>query len=420
MDREIIRKGLSKKQIYYIAGGAALLLVVLFIIFGDHSNRLRVDSDEVTIGDVTLGDFNDYVRVSGTVAPGAVVQVTAMEGGIVRQINMTEGSQVKTGDVILTLENPSLHLQILDSEAQLAEKENFLRNTQITMEQDKLTLKQDLLNVQVDVTRKRRAYEQQKALYAEKLTPRETMLQAEEDYNLALSKRDLYIERQKQDSIYRYRQMQQMEESLENMRLNLSIVRERVNNLEVRATYDGQLGILGDGTKDITIGQNVSAGQMVGQINRMEDYKIEVNIDEHYIDRVATGLKGTFERQDKGYSVEVSKVYPEVHAGNFRTDLIFDGERPENIRVGQTYYINLQLGEPGKGILIPRGNFYATTGGKWIFVVNKAGTEAVRRDINIGRQNPQYYEVLEGLKPGERVIVSGYEKFEKIDKLILK
>lgn len=397
-----------------------LLLVVLFIIFGDHSNRLRVDSDEVTIGDVTLGDFNDYVRVSGTVAPGAVVQVTAMEGGIVRQINMTEGSQVKTGDVILTLENPSLHLQILDSEAQLAEKENFLRNTQITMEQDKLTLKQDLLNVQVDVTRKRRAYEQQKALYAEKLTPRETMLQAEEDYNLALSKRDLYIERQKQDSIYRYRQMQQMEESLENMRLNLSIVRERVNNLEVRATYDGQLGILGDGTKDITIGQNVSAGQMVGQINRMEDYKIEVNIDEHYIDRVATGLKGTFERQDKGYSVEVSKVYPEVHAGNFRTDLIFDGERPENIRVGQTYYINLQLGEPGKGILIPRGNFYATTGGKWIFVVNKAGTEAVRRDINIGRQNPQYYEVLEGLKPGERVIVSGYEKFEKIDKLILK
>lgn len=420
MDREIIRKGLSKKQIYYIAGGAVLLLVVLFIIFGDHSNRLRVDSDEVTIGDVTLGDFNDYVRVSGTVAPGAVVQVTAMEGGIVRQINMTEGSQVKTGDVILTLENPSLHLQILDSEAQLAEKENFLRNTQITMEQDKLTLKQDLLNVQVDVTRKRRAYEQQKALYAEKLTPRETMLQAEEDYNLALSKRDLYIERQKQDSIYRYRQMQQMEESLENMRLNLSIVRERVNNLEVRATYDGQLGILGDGTKDITIGQNVSAGQMVGQINRMEDYKIEVNIDEHYIDRVATGLKGTFERQDKGYSVEVSKVYPEVHAGNFRTDLIFDGERPENIRVGQTYYINLQLGEPGKGILIPRGNFYATTGGKWIFVVNKAGTEAVRRDINIGRQNPQYYEVLEGLKPGERVIVSGYEKFEKIDKLILK
>lgn len=421
MDRDIQIKGLRKQTLSLLIGGGVLLLLVVWAVFSDHSTKLRVEGKSLIIGEVTKSAFNDYIRLSGQVKPASIIQVTAMEGGIVEKINVTEGSMVQKGDVILVLKNPNLNLQILDSEAQLAEKQNFLRNTQIQMEQDKLSLRQELLDVQVDVIRKKRAFEQQNALYAEKLTPRETYLQAEEDYQLARDKMSLFLERQKQDSIYRSTQVGQMEENLDNMKLNLSIVHQREQNLKIRATYNGQLGLLGSQEgQTISIGQNIVAGQMIGQINCEDEYKIEVNIDEHNIDRVTAGLTGTFMRQNTGYAVQISKVYPEVRNGQFRSDLVFVGERPDNIRVGQTYYIDLQLGEPTTSLLIPRGNFYSSTGGKWIFVLNEPGTEATQREIRIGRQNPQYYEVLEGLSKGEKVIVSGYENYKKIEKLTIQ
>ena len=393
--------------------GALLLVFVIYLIARPNNKTLRVDKDTVTISNAVKGEFNDYIRISGRVQPMTTIQLSPQEGGIVEKILIEEGSPVKAGDAILILNNDNLDLQILNSEAELAEKENILRNTQIQMEQQKLDVRQNVLEYGMQVDRLRRAYEQQKALYEDKLIAKEEYLKAEEDYKLAKQKYDLMAERSKQDSLYRGTQIDRMEESLENMQLNMSMIRRRKSNLIVKAPIDGELGLL-----DVVLGQSIAAGTKIGQINSVGTYKVEAQIDEHYIDRVIAGLEATFERQGETYSTVIRKVYPEVRDGKFKADFKFDGEQPDNIRAGQTYYLNLQLGQPEEAVIIPRGTFYQKTGGKWIYVVNKEGTKAVKREIRIGRQNPQYYEVLEGLEPGEKVITSGYETYGDSDVLV--
>ena len=393
--------------------GALLLVFVIYLIARPNNKTLRVDKDTVTISSAVKGEFNDYIRISGRVQPMTTIQLSPQEGGIVEKILIEEGSLVKAGDTILILNNDNLDLQILNSEAELAEKENILRNTQIQMEQQKLDVRQNVLEYGTNVERLHRAYEQQKALYEDKLIAKEEYLKAEEDYQLALQKYNLMTERSRQDSLYRGTQIDRMEESLENMQLNMSMIRKRKSNLIVKASIDGELGLL-----DVVLGQSIAAGTKIGQINSVGLYKVEAQIDEHYIDRVVAGLEATFERQGETYSTVIRKVYPEVRDGKFKADFKFDGEQPDNIRSGQTYYLNLQLGQPEETVIIPRGTFYKKTGGKWIYVVNKEGTKAVKREIRIGRQNPQYYEVLEGLEPGERVITSGYDTYGDSDVLV--
>ena len=393
--------------------GALLLVFVIYLIARPNNKTLRVDKDTVTISSAVKGEFNDYIRISGRVQPMTTIQLSPQEGGIVEKILIEEGSPVKTGDAILILNNDNLDLQILNSEAELAEKENILRNTQIQMEQQKLDVRQNVLEYGMQVDRLRRAYEQQKALYEDKLIAKEEYLKAEEDYRLAKQKYDLMAERSKQDSLYRGTQIDRMEESLENMQLNMSMIRRRKSNLIVKAPIDGELGLL-----DVVLGQSIAAGTKIGQINSVGTYKVEAQIDEHYIDRVIAGLEATFERQGETYSTVIRKVYPEVRDGKFKADFKFGGEQPDNIRAGQTYYLNLQLGQPEEAVIVPRGTFYQKTGGKWIYVVNKEGTKAVKREIRIGRQNPQYYEVLEGLEPGEKVITSGYDTYGDSDVLV--
>lgn len=393
--------------------GALLLVFVIYLIARPNNKTLRVDKDTVTISSAVKGEFNDYIRISGRVQPMTTIQLSPQEGGIVEKILIEEGSPVKAGDTILILNNDNLDLQILNSEAELAEKENILRNTQIQMEQQKLDVRQNVLEYGTNVERLRRAYEQQKVLYEDKLIAKEEYLKAEEDYQLALQKYNLMTERSRQDSLYRGTQIDRMEESLENMQLNMSMIRKRKSNLIVKASIDGELGLL-----DVVLGQSIAAGTKIGQINSVGLYKVEAQIDEHYIDRVVAGLEATFERQGETYSTVIRKVYPEVRDGKFKADFKFDGEQPDNIRSGQTYYLNLQLGQPEEAVIIPRGTFYQKTGGKWIYVVNKEGTKAVKREIRIGRQNPQYYEVLKGLEPGERVITSGYDTYGDSDVLV--
>ena len=393
--------------------GALLLVFVIYLIARPNNKTLRVDKDTVTISNAVKGEFNDYIRISGRVQPMTTIQLSPQEGGIVEKILIEEGSPVKAGDAILILNNDNLDLQILNSEAELAEKENILRNTQIQMEQQKLDVRQNVLEYGTNVERLRRAYEQQKALYEDKLIAKEEYLKAEEDYQLALQKYNLMTERSRQDSLYRGTQIDRMEESLENMQLNMSMIRRRKSNLIVKAPIDGELGLL-----DVVLGQSIVSGTKIGQINSVGLYKVEAQIDEHYIDRVVAGLEATFERQGETYSTVIRKVYPEVRDGKFKADFKFDGEQPDNIRAGQTYYLNLQLGQPEEAVIIPRGTFYQKTGGKWIYVVNKEGNKAVKREIRIGRQNPQYYEVLEGLEPGERVITSGYDTYGDSDVLV--
>jgi HlyD family secretion protein len=393
--------------------GALLLVFVIYLIARPNNKTLRVDADSLTVSTAVMGEFNDYIRISGRVQPMTTIQLSPQEGGIVEKILIEEGSAVKAGDAILVLNNDNLDLQILNSEAELAEKENILRNTQISMEQQKLDVRQNVLEYSTQVERLRRAYEQQKALYEDKLIAKEEYLKAEEDYNLAKQKYDLIRERSKQDSLYRGTQIDRMEESLENMLLNMQMIRKRKGNLIVKAPIDGELGLL-----DVVLGQSIASGTKIGQINSVGTYKVEAQIDEHYIDRVVEGLEATFERQGETYSTVIRKVYPEVRDGKFKADFKFDGVQPDNIRSGQTYYLNLQLGQPEEAVIIPRGTFYQKTGGKWIYVVSKDGSKAVKREIRIGRQNPQYYEVLEGLEPGEKVITSGYDNYGDSDVLV--
>ena len=404
----------TRKAIKWWVAGAFTVAVIVLLLTGK-SSALRVDGTSLLTAEATAGEFNDYIRISGNVQPMTTVQLSPTEGGNVQRIVSEEGSRVAAGDVIVILSNESLDMQILNSEAELAEKENILRNTMISMEQQKLSVRQDKLSLQVDVRRAKRAYEQNKALYEEKLIAKEEFLKAEEDYNLAKDKLALVIDREIQDSLYRSVQITQMKESLENMRMNMAMIRRRKDNLTVKAPISGELGLL-----DVELGQSVAAGSKIGQINNLDSYKIEAQIDEHYIDRVTPGLSATFERQNEKYSAVIRKVYPEVRDGKFKADFRFEGTQPDNIRSGQTYYLNLQLGQPSEAILIPRGSFYQTTGGKWIYVLSADGTRAVKRSIRIGRQNPQYYEVLEGLAPGEKVVVSSYDSFGDKDELVIR
>ena len=417
MDRVIEKKKginvvFTKKAVPFWLG-AVLVAFIVWLVARDDSKKLRIDADNISVSTVTLGQFNDYIRISGQVAPITTIQISPLEGGVVQEIVAEEGSRVKRGDVILILSNENLDMQILNSEADLAEKENILRNTMIQMEQQKLSVEQEKLQLQMDVRRNKRNYEALKSLYDDGLISKEEFLKAEEDYQLSASRLRLVENRAKQDSLYRTTQIDQMQESLTNMRQNMMMIRKRKDNLTIKAPIDGELGLL-----DVVLGQSVAAGSKIGQINNLDSYKIEAQIDEHYIDRVSAGLDATFERQSERYQAQIRKVYPEVRDGKFKADFKFVGQQPENIRSGQTYYLNLQLGQPVEAILIPRGAFYQKTGGKWIYVVSADGTKAVRRDIRIGRQNPQYYEVIEGLEAGERVITSSYDNFGDSDVLV--
>lgn len=415
MDRQIEKKSFLRRYAWYIAAAAALAALLVWIVLGTTASTMTIDASDITISDVTRGKFDDYVRLNGQVLPIQVVQISPEEGGIVREKVVEEGTRVRKGDVILRLSNSNLDLQILNAEAELAEKQNLLRNTQVAMQQDRLNNRTEQATLDTDCDRKRRAYEQNARLYKERLISKEVYLQSREDYNLALRKQSLISQRLKQDSIYRHVQMAQMEDNLDNMRKNVLLVRDRKNKLEVRSAIDGELGLL-----DVELGQNIAAGQNIGQINDLSDFKVQAQIDEHYIDRVRPGLSASFSRDGKTYRLRVRKVYPEVRNGTFRTDFVFVGERPAQMRSGQTFYVELALGKSQQATLIPRGTFFQTTGGNWIFVLDKSGRKAYRRNISIARQNPQYYEVTDGLEPGERVITSGYEAFKDNDVLVIK
>lgn len=417
MDRQIekkkgLRLAFTRKAIpYWLA--AVLVAFIVYLIVRPHNSTQRISGDTLIISEVTRANFDDYIRVNGTVMPMTSVQISPTEGGIVQQIVAEEGTKVKAGDVILILSNENLDLQILNAEAELAEKENILRNTLISMEQQKLSVRQERLALQVEVRRTKRAYESNQQLYNERLIAREEYLKAQEDYQLAKDKLEVVSERERQDSLYRSEELQQLRDNLSNMRLNMAMIRRRKENLSVKAPIDGQIGLL-----DAVLGQSISAGANIGQINNLDNYKIQAQIDEHYIDRVTAGLEATFDRQEQHYSAQLRKVYPDVRDGKFKADFLFGNDLPDNIRAGQTYYLNLQLGQSEEAVLIPRGSFYQHTGGKWIYVLTDPH-RAEKRSISIGRQNPQYYEVLEGLKPGEKVLTGSYDHYGENEVLVI-
>lgn len=389
-----------------------IVLAIIWAVIASQKTSYNTDYRNLMVREVTEGEFDDYIHLTGKVETGVIVQVSALETGVVEKKLVEEGAMVNEGDIILTLHNPLLRQQILDSESQLAEKQNMLRDTELAMEKDRLQVRRDILSAKTELNRKQRAAEQQKSLMQENLTSREEYLNANEDYELAKENLKLLEDRLRQDSTYRSIQVAMMQESLHNMQENFMLVRQRADNLNIRASHSGQLGSL-----TAEIGQNISAGQQVGQINILDDYKLTVSIDEHYIDRIESGLQGKASRQGKEFDVTVSKVYPEVVNGQFKADLAITAATPVNMRVGQTYPVDILMGSPEKAVMIDKGSFFQSSGGKYVYVMSPDGKSAEKREVKLGRRNPKYYEVIEGLSPGEKVIVSSYSDFGEADRI---
>lgn len=416
MDRKIEKKkGIRPKHIIYAVSALVFIALLVKVFTGFNKSTFRAEKDKVTISTIEKGEFKDYISLIGTVEPITSIYLDVEEGGKVLEKVIDEGEMVKKGDVIVRLKNNDLNLQILNTESQLAYQTNELRNTLIGMETQKINNKQQLLSIDYEIIKLKRNYEQNNALYEKGFISKEEYLISKSNYEYAVKDRELRFEKMIQDSIFRENQKAQMNSSLVNMQQNLRMVRERLDNLNIKAPADGQLGSL-----NIEIGQNINRGERIGELHILDNFKVVAEVDEHYIDRVSRDLSASFERQDRQFAIDVKKVYPEVRDGRFKVDLLFRSEIPDNLRTGQTYHIKLELGEPVNAVLVPRGGFFQSTGGQWIFVVDNAGKYAEKRTIQIGRQNPVYYEVINGLEPGEQVITSSYEIFGNNERVELK
>ncbi|MEO1010538.1 MAG: efflux RND transporter periplasmic adaptor subunit [Bacteroidota bacterium] len=409
------KKGLRPKHYGYIALGILLLFTAYQLIFAKSVSTFRTEKDKLSIAAVAQGKFDDYITINGFVAPIATIYMDAYEGGRVMEKLIEEGAMVKKGDIILKLENTNLYEQILQSESSLALKQNDLRSTRLNFDVRQVEGRRNLATAQNDLQRNKRNYEQNKALYAEELISKEEYLVSKENYELSQKQYEIVKLQTENDDELRSTSLAGLDTDLVRMKKTLSMVYERLDHLNVRAPADGQLGFL-----DAEIGQSIGQGQRIGQINVLTDFKIEADIDEHYIDRVQRDLTAILERNGREFPLRVRKVYPEVRNGRFRVDLVFTADKPETIRTGQSYNIKLQLGESSEALLLPKGSFFQSTGGQWIFVVGPGGDEAIRRNIRIGKQNSRFYEVLEGLEDGEQVITSNYDSFGDAERIVLK
>jgi HlyD family secretion protein len=331
MDRKIEKKkGIRLKHVLYGVAGMALVFLMVKMISGSGVSTLRVERDKITIDEVQYDDFDDFIRTNGSVAPISIIYLDAEEGGRVKERLIEEGAMVKKGDVILVLENRGLYENIMNSESNLAQKQNMLRQTRINFETQQIQSRRNLLDSHYEIVKKKRHYDQQKSLFADELVSQESYLQAKEDYEYAVQVLEINKQKAENDSMIRASEMKQLELDLNKMQLTLDLIYERLDDLHVKAPVDGQLGML-----DAEIGQNIGKGVRIGQINVLTDYKVEAFIDEHYIDRVRRDLFATIERQGQLYNLTVKKVYPEVRNSQFRIDLVFSGERPDNIRTGR-------------------------------------------------------------------------------------
>lgn len=409
------RKGLRPKHYGYIALGALVLFTGWKLLFANSVSTFRTEKERLSIAQVAQGKFDDYITINGSVAPIATIYMDAYEGGRVSEKLIEEGTMVKKGDIILKLENMMLYEQILASESNLALKQNDLRSTKLTFDSRQVEGKRSLATAEYDLQRLKRNYEQNEALYEEELVSKEVYLTAKENYELSKKQHDIVKIQTVQDDELRRTSLTGLDTDLQRMQKTLSMVYERLDHLNVRAPADGQLGFL-----DAEIGQSIAQGERIGQINVLTDFKIEAEIDEHYIDRIKRDLSATLERNGKEYGLRLRKVYPEVRNGRFKVDLVFTDNKPETIRAGQSYNIKLQLGASNDALLLPKGGFFQSTGGQWVFVVGANEDEAVKRNIRIGKQNSRYYEVLEGLEPGEQVITSNYDSFGTAERIVLK
>ena len=417
MDRKIEKKPLYKRRNFQLGvGGGIIFLILIILILSDTGSKLNVEKDKITISEVKMGDFQEFIPVTGNILPKNTVFLDAVQGGAVEKKYVEEGAMLKKGDKILKLSNTAVQLNALQQEALTYQQINESRNSRLSIEQNSINLKRNVLTVQLTYQQDKRNYERDKALWDKKLTSKDNFEQSRDSYLNSIAQKKLAEENYQKDSIKSASQLKQIDESIQRLQQNLGLIRESIDNLTIRAPITGQLTAL-----DAEIGQSKSVGERLGQIDVLDGYKVRAEIDEFYISRVNNGQEGSVEINGKDYRLVVKKVFPEVTNGRFQVDMYFKNDKaPTNLRRGQTLQIRLELGDLTKTLLLARGGFYQKTGGQWVFVVDPSGNNAVKREIKLGRQNPDYFEVLDGLKAGDKVVTSSYDTYGDIDKLVLK
>lgn len=415
MDKIIKKKKWPLKRILTAFGITIFISSILYYaVWGDHSSKYNVNSERISISTVKFGPFQDFIPVTGTVQPIETFYLDIADGGRVVAKFVEEGAFLEIGDPIIRLENPSLALQIMYNEANVFSTMNSLRSARLSMEQNRLNLQMQILNIEFEIRKEKRSFKNNERLYEKQLISQIEFEDSQDSYNYLLSLRKLTYENNRKDSLFRLEQVGNLEQNVERMQKQLEMASAQLENLTVRAPIKGQLTSL-----NAEIGQSISRGENLGQIDNIEKYRIRVPIDQHYISRVVTGQKGTFSFDNKTYTVVIKIVFPEVSSGRFEVDMIFNNEQPKGLRRGQTLHIRLELSEPQEVLFVEMGGFYQTTGGQWIFVLAEDGKSAIRRKISLGRSNTQNIEILEGLKVGENVVTSSYDTYREVEKLIL-
>ncbi len=408
MDRSIDPRPARRKRLIAIGCvGGLVLVAAVFWASSFSTSRVRVEAAKLQVGTVEKGLFREFIPVTGTVQPIQTVFLDALEGGTVKQRFVEDGHMVKAGEPIIELNNPQLHMDAINREAQLLDQQNNLRNTRLAMDQQTTRLKDELLNLDKDLKRLERDDQRiDERLVKDSLLPQNTFLSNSENLHYMREKRKLVAANVRSDSLFRLSQVGSITNNLMLIDQNLRFLRENLQNLVIKAPIDGQLSGL-----NVELGQTKQRGERVAQIDVLESFKVRARIPEHYVSRVSIGLHGTFTHAGKEHMIEIFKVYPEVSNGEFDVDLRFVGTRHPDIRRGQTFQVRLQLSEDMQAVMLPRGPFFQDTGGQWVYVIDAEG-KAAKRDVKLGRQNPDMYEVLEGLVPGDRVVTSRYAPFK--------
>ncbi|SDG49736.1 efflux RND transporter periplasmic adaptor subunit [Chitinophaga filiformis] len=407
MDRKIEKKYWSKKRITLISGGAVVAMLLLYnLIFADHRSKLNVEKDKITVSTVTKGTFDQYIAVTAVVLPLKTIRLDAIVGGYVSQKYLEGGSMVKRGDSILRLENQNLMMDFVNHETEIYRLINELQNTRQSLKQNRYTMQQTVADLDYQIEQAKDLYDRTKQLVDDKIVSRQEFNKNKIDYERLVKKRQIEIESQRFQEENALIQIDRLESTISRTQRNLQMMKDNLANLVLRAPIDGQLSSV-----DAEVGGSITAGQNIGQIDDLNGFKMRAEVDEHYVARVFPGLKATFDFNNKSYPLTIIKVYPEIKNSRFNVDMRFEGETPEGIRRGQSSPIRLELGKSSSAILLPVGGFFSDTGGNWVYVVDKSGKRAVKRNISLGQKNPQYFEVLEGLQEGEQVITSSYENF---------
>jgi HlyD family secretion protein len=416
MDREIKKKKWPPRKIAAVAAAAAFVLILVYLfLFQFSKSTLNVEAERITISTVTKGPFLEFIPIQGTIMPIMRYSLETTEGGRVEKRFMEAGTMVKVGDPIIELVNTNLLLDIMWRDAEFVGQSNALRQTRLNMEQYRQSLKQQMNQIENELAKQKTTYDRTQALYKDQLVSELDYEKIKLDYEYQVRNRNIVVETQKKELEYRDEQVRSLEDQIRRMEVNLQATKRKLDDLIIRAPIAGQLSLL-----DAEIGTFKAPGANIGQIDVLDAYSVRAQIDEHYITRVEAGKAGSFDLAGKTYGLKVRRVFPAVQDNRFEVDLDFVGAAPPDLRRGQTLHIKLELGDVAEALLLARGGFWDTTGGNWVYMLDGSGKVALKHAIRLGRYNPEVYEVLEGLQPGDRVITSSYESFGDMERLVLK